>query len=309
MAGTIFGCTDDSCEFPDPIEENSPPVLTTQTFTVEENSPAETLIGQVVATDPDEDTLTYSILNQSPETMFRIDENTGNLYVEGDVDLDFERVTQYLVTVSVSDGEYTSSGNMTVSINNVSEEFTITLQPGAEDGIDAALYSFSPNNNYGTHPQVIASAWTNGGSIQYLRSLIKFDLSAIPSDAKIVDAKLSLYHHVANNNPGHSRMSGSNESTIYKIAEDWSEDLITWNNQPSVNENINITVNASDYATQDYLDLNVLDLIADANGNQLVNYGFMLKLNTEAYYRSLVFASSDISDSSKHPKLEITFIQ
>ena len=37
------------------------------------------------------------------------------------------------------------------------------------------------------------------------------------------------------------------------------------------------------------------------------NYGFMLKLETEEYYRRMVFASSDNNDSEIHPKLDIYY--
>jgi len=37
------------------------------------------------------------------------------------------------------------------------------------------------------------------------------------------------------------------------------------------------------------------------------SFGFLLKLETESYYRSLIFASSDNTDPTLHPKLEITY--
>lgn len=41
--------------------------------------------------------------------------------------------------------------------------------------------------------------------------------------------------------------------------------------------------------------------------NQLTNYGFVFKLTNETHFRSLVFGSSDNSNASLHPKLEVYY--
>jgi hypothetical protein len=54
----------------------------------------------------------------------------------------------------------------------------------------------------------------------------------------------------------------------------------------------------------------VIDVTAMVQGmvtNPSSNYGFMLQLITEQYYRILVFASSDHPNAALHPKLEICY--
>ena len=79
------------------------------------------LIGQVRATDADDDTLTYTLGDD--EEFFRIDTTTGQLYSKEP--LDHEREGQdngvYTVMVSVSDGARTDSITVTINVMNVNE--------------------------------------------------------------------------------------------------------------------------------------------------------------------------------------------
>ena len=69
---------------------------------VAENSPAGTAVGgPVEATDPEGDALTYAI---SGAAEFTIDSATGQIRVARGADIDYESVSSYTVTVSVTDG-------------------------------------------------------------------------------------------------------------------------------------------------------------------------------------------------------------
>jgi gliding motility-associated-like protein len=184
---------------------------------------------------------------------------------------------------------------------------TLILQPNGGNGKDAILYDLQPNNNYGTHPQINAQAWTNAGSPQIMRGLLQFDLSQLPENSDIEKVYLSLYHHVASGNSGHSQISGSNVSNLKKVIEEWNENTVTWNSQPSTDNSNRVILSASVSEDQDYLDIDITNLILDSNGELLDNYGIMLSLQTESYYRSLVFASSDAADSTIRPKLVVTY--
>lgn len=185
---------------------------------------------------------------------------------------------------------------------------TINLQPDAVDGKDAVLSKGSPNNNYGSYLDIDALAWTNGGESVTLRSLIDFDLSAIPFGSKIKSATLFLYNNYnsRNCNGEHQSLSGSNVSVLQRIIEPWEEGTVTWNNQPAITSNNEVTVPMSTSEHQDY-SINVTKLVQDMVDYYSSSYGFMLKLVTEDYYRCLIFASSDNENASLHPKLEITY--
>ena len=95
----------------------------TKAFKVTENL-ATLLIGQVEATDPDDDTLTYT-LGDDDEEFFRIDTTTGQLYSKKPLDYESEEVTggAYMVTVTVRDGSgRTDDIAVTINVINVNEK-------------------------------------------------------------------------------------------------------------------------------------------------------------------------------------------
>ena len=113
----------------------------TPTFTVDENVPAGTHVGDVVASDIDEDdTLTYSI--KDPTDTFIIDEVTGEITVKADSTIDYETKNEYTVTVVVTDKYgYTDTATVTIKVNDVNEapdvpDQTITVKEDAVVGSD-----------------------------------------------------------------------------------------------------------------------------------------------------------------------------
>jgi gliding motility-associated-like protein len=181
---------------------------------------------------------------------------------------------------------------------------TLVLQPDAACGKDAYLEDFEPNTNYGNHPDFLATAWTNGGAPVVVRSLIAFNLSGIPSGTTILNATLNLYHYNSTANIGHSIMSGPNDATLYRITTNWNESTVTWNTMPSITTMNSLFIPASTSTTENYT-LNVTTLIQDMVNDPANSFGFLFKLNNESYYRSMLFASSDESDPTLHPKLTI----
>lgn len=195
--------------------------------------------------------------------------------------------------------------------NLVSSQTTIVIQPNACEGKDAIVAGCVPcgfyNTNYGEANELSAIAWTASGTTSLIRALIQFDLSEIPVNASVSDAKLSLYHNPTGSNPGHSQLSGSNEGYIKRVTSSWDETTVTWETQPTVTSQDQVLLPASLNDTQDYIDIDVTILIQEMVDNPSQNFGMMLQLQNEDYYRSLLFASSDHLDQSLRPKLEITF--
>src|SRR3989304_2482514 len=71
-------------------------------------------------------------------------------------------------------------------------EQTLTIQPDSSAGVDTLLDKSSPTLNFGTNVQINSGERT-GFADAIQRSLIKFDLSSIPSNAVIISATLTLY--------------------------------------------------------------------------------------------------------------------
>jgi PKD repeat protein len=185
---------------------------------------------------------------------------------------------------------------------------TITLRPGPDDGKDAAINSIFRDNNYWYHPDFLASSWTVQGEPFTHRSLIAFDLSGIPEGSVILDAKLSLYANP--NTPqshNHSQLSGSNEAFLERVVEPWNDLTVTWNNQPNTSSENQVWLHPSNYELEDYTDIDVTGLMNDIFHDPESNFGMMISLKTEVYYRSLVFASSNHENPEKRPKLVILY--
>ncbi|HKR05912.1 MAG TPA: DNRLRE domain-containing protein [Bacteroidia bacterium] len=179
------------------------------------------------------------------------------------------------------------------------------------NGIDAMVSSCIPcgydTMNSGTAPEIDAIAWTNQGNISNARSLLYWDLTSIPTNATVTSALLSLYTWNSPSNGQHDPLSGPNDAYLNKVTGPWNEYTVTWNTMPGVSTVNQVYFPASTSATQDYTNMDVTTLVQDMVTNPATNYGFMLQLVTEQYYRKLIFASSDHADPAKHPLLEICY--
>ena len=112
-----------------PVTPNEPPIFVESppaTRNVDENTPAGEDIGEpVAATDPDNDTLTYS-LDAPSRASFDIVDTTGQLRTKAD--LDHEATATYFVTVTAADpAGATDTITVTIDVNNLDEPGTVTL--------------------------------------------------------------------------------------------------------------------------------------------------------------------------------------
>jgi hypothetical protein len=183
----------------------------------------------------------------------------------------------------------------------------ITLRPSGDEGKDALISSFEPSKNRGVYSDFVSMSWTVSGNPVDYRSLIEFDLSNIPSGAIINSAGLSLFSQESTGLGSHSTRSGSNESVLSRITSSWVENAVTWNNQPTTTTENEVFLSESSSSIQDYLNIDVTNLIEDMIANPSNSHGFLIKLLNEQHYRSMVFAASDHSNSNLHPKLEVCY--
>jgi hypothetical protein len=111
------------------VNVNEAPTVAAQSFSILENSPVGSLVGTVVASDPEGQALTYSILSGNTSNAFVIDSQTGVLRVNNSSALDFETRTSVTLSVQVADAlGLTRSAAVTVQILNVNEAPTILPQ-------------------------------------------------------------------------------------------------------------------------------------------------------------------------------------
>lgn len=107
---------------------NLPPVIEDQSFNASENIDDATTIGTVQASDPEGETLSFSMTENSDD-LFEIT-SSGTLTLTPGSALDFETTDSYSLTVTVSDGVESATATVTINVTDVDERVTpvITAQ-------------------------------------------------------------------------------------------------------------------------------------------------------------------------------------
>ena len=185
---------------------------------------------------------------------------------------------------------------------------TITITGGE----DAILHSLSSqrDKNFGTNQQFSANSWTFSSTPFIARSVLNFDLSNIPKGSYISDARLYLYAWDSNGGFGkHSVEDGSNACWLQRITSNWDENTVTWNTQPSTTELNQIGLPESKTADENYIYIDVTNLVQDMINDPENSFGLMLKLQTESGKRRMNFASSNHTNEALHPKISISYIE
>jgi uncharacterized repeat protein (TIGR01451 family) len=193
---------------------------------------------------------------------------------------------------------------------------TIVLQGDPAAGTDTFIAFASNVQNYGGAAQIT----TNSQSTGQTRGLLYFDLSGVPSGARIQSATLELYHFFSKNN-------SSEQLRVHRVLRSWTEFGATWRNYDGVN---GWTTQGGDYdpaasasttvnGTVDvWRQWNVTLLVQGWVGGSYPNHGLLLTSppaggNNERQFRSseyagnpafrprltIVFEASDLSGSTK----------
>ncbi|EZH74240.1 hypothetical protein ATO12_15350 [Aquimarina atlantica] len=100
-------------------DENMPPVIADQTFSAAENSTSGTVLGTIVATDPNNDNLTYTITNLAG-ALAEFEMTNNEIKLKSGF-LDYETLTSHTVTITADDGTFTASAQVTINVTNVNE--------------------------------------------------------------------------------------------------------------------------------------------------------------------------------------------
>lgn len=124
------------------IYENQAPIINNQDFSIDENKPNNTYVGTIQATDKDlGQTLSFSIIAGNTDAAFRIEPNTGKLFVNNISALNYEVNQSFALQVKVSDN-YTSSLSDTAIITVKIQDIEEISMP--QNGL-VAYYPFNGN--------------------------------------------------------------------------------------------------------------------------------------------------------------------
>ena len=106
------------------VNENTAPQVNNQVFTVSEVIVDTQIVGNITATDAENDTLTYSIVTNS-NPLFEITE-AGALSLAQGQRFNFDNATSHTITVGVSDGNASSEATVTINVTDIPETAFIT---------------------------------------------------------------------------------------------------------------------------------------------------------------------------------------
>ena len=188
---------------------------------------------------------------------------------------------------------------------------TVTLTASS----DAGIWNNNPtdeNKNYGNCDKL----YINGPSgTSKDRSMVKFDLSSIPSNAIISSAIYSLV-----------KVGGSNTSlstSVHQVTNDWTEGaggcggtagIVNWNKRMTSTDwntpggDFNATAESSiAIAGNGTYSWGVTNLVQNWVGGSSANYGFITKYTTENVNAQKDFGSSENSTLESRPSLTITY--
>ena len=156
---------------------------------------------------------------------------------------------------------------------------------------------------------IVIEAWTSGGINYDVRSLLKFDLSSIPANAKIISANLSLYSYptpTLNGNLIDANHGANNSFTVQQIVSPWTFPGMNWYNPPTVTTSNQTVVPTTAQPRLD-LNLDVTAMVCSMVTNN-ANHGFLLKLQNETQLNWRIFVSStNTVHTSKKPKLVVVY--
>ena len=114
------------------VDVNERPNIENQSFVVAENALVNTEFGQVKASDPDNDKLTYSVIGGDSD-FFTLNEKSGMLSVKK-AELDYEKKKSYSLKVVVNDGKLKDTAVVTINISNILEQSIVNVMT-VESGI------------------------------------------------------------------------------------------------------------------------------------------------------------------------------
>lgn len=171
---------------------------------------------------------------------------------------------------------------------------TLTIQPNPYEGKDSMVVEDYPRTNYGDSVVLqIGKKYEKS-----VKSYLQFDLSALPSGAHVVYADLELYQHQTSGNENFS-------ITVHAVTEGWSEETITWKNQPNYSENAESSVFVTP-GIKTWLSWDIRFLVDDWVNGYTNNYGVVLK-DDDSQGSTFIGCWSSERGTSLRPKLVITY--
>jgi hypothetical protein len=166
------------------------------------------------------------------------------------------------------------------------------------------------NTNYNSHTHFSGFSQTTNDGTNTGRSVIEFDLSSIPPDSTILAAFLGLtargpFGLGPVGTQGH--VGPGNDCVLRRVITPWQDNTITWNNQPQTTTQNEVLLAPSSHTMENYLNINVTELVRDMVADAANSHGFMLSLVNETPPRSLAFHTGLAPEMDRRPVLLVVY--
>lgn len=159
------------------------------------------------------------------------------------------------------------------------------------------------NTNFGSQDRLNVFYDKSSTIAKVFRSFISYDLSSIPANAIIVDAKLKLVTHTVNNTISHPIY-------VQRVNQSWSSSTVTWNNQPSVITSDQLSFTHAQTSGTGTHQLNVTAHVQKMVKDPTTNQGWRIRLQSEsgASTFGLMYHSSEATSSGNRPVLTVEYV-
>jgi hypothetical protein len=193
----------------------------------------------------------------------------------------------------------TSSNLTTATIVAAVPLSTCTLTPSADSYVDQA--TLQQNSNFGgITPLQVESSRTLGHVFTNKRSFVKFDLSScsIPAAAAVQSATLSVFLSAA---PTQNRTWNIN-----RVTAAWTENVITWSNQPASTASTSVTTGTISNVT---LQATVTSDVQSFVSGSLTNNGWRFSDSVEdsSTVRNGQLRSREFGTPAQRPSLVVDY--
>jgi hypothetical protein len=109
------------------MNDHAPQIEGNIEINIQENTAIGTIIKTVLASDIDNDPLSYTLAFETVSTPFAITQNTGEIWIQDTVDYEFKQLYESVFTVS--DGIHSEAGFLTITVLDMNEAPSISGSP------------------------------------------------------------------------------------------------------------------------------------------------------------------------------------
>ena len=155
-----------------------------------------------------------------------------------------------------------------------------------------------PTSNFGSLSDMRAGYY---GSSQAMCSLVRFNLSGIPSGTPIGQAKLWLYM-----NSSYDPQNIPRIIAVYRVTTAWTESNVTWNTQPGYSS-MYYNVVSIPHAAFGWYSVDITNLMREWVNGQYSNYGIWLFGNESPIDQNFRGFSTREGAANRRPYLAVTY--